>query len=280
MSKALAIALGAAVAAEATGVTNLSGGSSGDVDVSVPTKTPGSPLPTSGGGGGGGPTLEQIAALTQDNSGPSEALIAALAASGNKPAQYAQQGQQAADNANVPTAEDVKRYVDEQTPDGSGDSNGSSGSSSNRQPVNPPSGAEPSSPGGKAGKNIADFAWNAGTKQTATAIDRNVPGFGGNAEENLKNIKKEGVDDPVSAVKDSLSGNEGKSGGSGMNPFSNEGAVGDIDVAPEDGSFDPTTGRGANIVKDTAENWVDKGFTGGEENNLADAGKKAAERWL
>lgn len=186
--QAIGIGIAALVAAEATGITNLSGsGGGGSVNVSMPQKGPNAPIPTPGGDSGpsmesiaaimatqdSGPSIQEIAAVTQD-SGPSEAMLAALAASGNQPAQIVQRGKDAV------SPEQIKQYIDANLPDGSGNSGGSTDSTSTK---------ESSTVGGDLGHSTAEFVWHAtGGKGLAQALDANAPGFSGNLEDNTNNI--------------------------------------------------------------------------------------------
>lgn len=267
MENGLALALGAAVAAEATGVTNISGGSGrGDVSIEVPTKGPDSPIPSPGEGGSSldpsviaelansGPSLEEIAAVTQQNSGPSEGLLEVLAATGSQPAQIAQGAQDAA--GNVPTAEQVRQYVDEQIAGGNngGSSGGSGGGGGGGgDPLVEPTGAEPSTTGGKIGQNVGQAAWHGAVKPLASAIDQNTA-LSGDASDNINDVT-DPVADAGSGVAESV--------GSALNPFdgerSNEGPL----------TNGASPGDVANTVTDTVDSY-DRGIGSDDTNDVND----------
>lgn len=216
MSQALGAAIGAIVVAEAVGVTNFSGGGSGDVTVETPTKGSNSPIPSPGNGldlaavqkivessgpstdeiakivEGASPSADEIAAAVDQDDGPSDALLAALAMSGSDSAQAVKRADDGADG--------LRKWVDEKKEQANSITDhgpNSIGRGSNYQTGH----GTPDTSGGRAGRATGEFVWYSSVGPLAQAIDENVPGFGGNAEENLANIKKQVVDDPISEVK-------------------------------------------------------------------------------
>lgn len=214
--KTVAAVAALAIGAEATGVTNFSG-SGGNVSVEVPTKAPNSPIPGSGGSGGSGIDAEGLVSVFEAgrdsgrDSGPSDALIAALAASGNRPAQYTQRANEARDSA--PTGEEIGDYIDEvipDTPDTSSIKDSITPGRSDRsdrtddkpmKPLSEPDHGSPRTSGGNLGRNVGEFAWYSSVGPLAEALDKNVDSLSGGAGENTKNI----VDSVTESVEESAS---------------------------------------------------------------------------
>lgn len=261
-STILGLGIGGIVIGEATGITNISGGGSGGVDIDMPTKGTNSPIPNGGGSMEGiaevvssvsnsGPDPATLMAMSNMNSGPSDAVLAMLAQSGNKPAQYVREGQ---DRGN-----DMGQWLDENTPGpedipGNGDGNNGNNNTNNTNRSKYDSG-QTTTTGGAVGKNLYGFGKHVGGKQLATALDENS-WLDGNFNDNVNDIK--GKVDELNPVNDGLD-------------LDDEGAIADINVAPGDGTFDPTTGKGAQAVKETASNWKGKGLTGREDTNVVDS---------
>lgn len=191
--KGIGLAIGALVAAEATGVTNFSGGS-GDVSVEMP-KAPDSPIPSPGATeptivmpetGDGSldpgaiasiaeaarPDPDTLKAIAGGNNDSTQAIIAALAASRSGP--------------NVPTdgqeaGNDVREWLESRMPDPPNDENevvSHGGGSENAY-------GEPQTTGGKLGKNLGEFVWHSSSGPLAQAIDRNIGFFSGNADDTI-----------------------------------------------------------------------------------------------
>lgn len=273
--KAVAAVAALAVGAEATGATNFTGGSSGGVNVEVPTKAPDAsiPRPPDSGPSAGmleaiassgpdtatlealansGPSIDEIAAVTQD-SGPSDAMLALLASSGSQPAQVIQRGKEAAQGGTtiIDRARETVEDADPRDNSGNGNNSGSD------DPVVKEAGAGPDTSGGKAGENVAQAAWHGAVKPLATALDQNT-GLDGNAQDNIEQVKN-GVSD---AVGDGITGDSDSA----------------VDKVKPDGSgkykvFGDKANEGPLTPDKSPSEVVNDGFTGDSDTNAIDKGK-------
>lgn len=264
---------GGAVAAEATGVTNFTGGDSG------------------GGSGGGPAQFPQLPNIELPDQAAVELPNIDLPDQGDIALEM---GRQAGAQA-VPTAEQVKDAVDEATDDvrervpTRDDNSGGGGGGGGRDPAVEPAGAEPTTPGGKAGKNAGQAAWHGAIKPMAAAIDQNVPGFGGNAEENTKNALR-AVEDAVPHAEGDLTDSVNSATGGGLTGDSDTnvtdtGITGDSDsvidkgkkavdtakdrFSGQDPPGNPKKGPGKTLVDNVSSGG---GLTGSSDTNITDTG--------